>query len=179
MCWGRWGLGERWSRTLSYCFAKRFALYKGYPLLSILPLFGSFNVRADVDASDCTQGLYGHRIRVEMQWKWKSTLGEKCLVTPGTWARVTISNNGQRTSFLAKQKLSALDHLSPSPHLPVRPCSPLHSFPAAELFCKPPSVQNAILPHKVQWSSLFLLPGSSYLEPTPNFCSSCCLCRFF
>ena len=29
-----------------------------------------------------------------------------------------------------------------------------------------PSVQNTILPNKVPWSVLFLLPGSSYLEPT-------------
>ena len=33
--------------------------------------------------------------------------------------------------------------------------------------------------HKVQWSSLFFLPGFSYLEPTPCFCPSFCLCQFF
>ena len=29
-----------------------------------LPVFGVFNVPADVDACDCTQRLYGHRKRV-------------------------------------------------------------------------------------------------------------------
>ena len=32
------------------------------------------------------------------------------------------------------------------------------------LFCRHPSVQNAILANTVQWSALFLLPGSSYSE---------------
>ena len=41
------------------------------------------------------------------------------------------------------------------------------------------TVQNTIVPNKVQWSALFLLPGSSYLEPTPCFCPSFCLCQFF
>ena len=29
-----------------------------------MPVFGIFNVGTDVDARDCTQGLYGHRQRV-------------------------------------------------------------------------------------------------------------------
>ena len=29
-----------------------------------LPMFGIFNVRTDVNACDCTRGLYGHRKRV-------------------------------------------------------------------------------------------------------------------
>ena len=29
-----------------------------------LPVFETFNVCTDVDACDCTQGLYGHRKRV-------------------------------------------------------------------------------------------------------------------
>ena len=42
-----------------------------------------------------------------------------------------------------------------------------------------PGVQMAILPNYVQWSALFLLPGSNYLEPTPCFCPSFNLCHFF
>ena len=53
----------------------------------------------------------------------------------------------------------------------------LHSFLAAPLFYRHPSVQNTILPNKVLWSALFLLPGSSYLEPTPCFCPPFCLCQ--
>ena len=47
-----------------------------YPFLSVcvvfwcvqtvvwLPVFGTFNVRTEVVANDCTRGLYGHRKRV-------------------------------------------------------------------------------------------------------------------
>ena len=42
------------------------------------------------------------------------------------------------------------------------------------------SGQHSILPNnKVQWSALFLLPGSSYLEPTPCFCPPFYLCQLF
>ena len=44
----------------------------------------------------------------------------------------------------------------------IRP--PLHSFMAAPLCL---SVQNTILPNKVQWSALFLLPGSKYTTQLP------------
>ena len=54
-----------------------------------------------------------------------------------------------------------------------------HSFPAAPLFYRHLNVHNTILLNKIQWSALFLLPGSSYLEPTPCFCPSFCLCQFF
>ena len=63
--------------------------------------------------------------------------------------------------------------------LPFRTSSPLHSFPAAPLFYRHPNVQNTILPNKVLWSALFLLPGSSYLEPTPCFCPPSYLCQLF
>ena len=56
------------------------------------------------------------------------------------------------------------------PPIPFRTSSPLHPFPAAPLFCGHPSVQNAVLPNKVQWSELFVSPGSNYLEPAPSFC---------
>ena len=55
----------------------------------------------------------------------------------------------------------------------------LHSLPAAPLFYRHPSVQNTIVPNKVLWSALFLLPGSSYLEPTPCFCPPFYLCQLF
>ena len=66
-------------------------------------------------------------------------------------------------------------------HLPFRTSSPLslHSFLAAPLFCRHPCVQNTILPNKVQWSALFLLPGSSYLKPAPCFCLPFYLCQLF
>ena len=60
-----------------------------------------------------------------------------------------------------------------------RTSSPLHSFPATLLFCRHPSVLNTILPNKVRWSALFLLPGRSRLAPTPCFCLSFYLCQFF
>ena len=63
-------------------------------------------------------------------------------------------------------------------HLPFRTSSPLHSFPAAPLFCRHPNVQNIILLNKVQLSVLFLLPGSSYPEPVPCFCPPFYVCRF-
>ena len=34
-------------------------MHPGVP--SRLPMFGIFNMRADVDKRDCTRGLYGHR----------------------------------------------------------------------------------------------------------------------
>ena len=58
---------------------------------------------------------------------------------------------------------------SPSPHLPYRARSPLHSFPAAPLFCRHLSIQNTILPQKVQWSCSALsvtklqLSGTTFL----------------
>ena len=42
-----------------------------------------------------------------------------------------------------------------------------HYTPSRQLHS---SVQNTIFPNKVQWSVLFLLPGSSYLEPALCFC---------
>ena len=71
------------------------------------------------------------------------------------------------------------DHFSSGSHLPFRPSSPLHSFPAAPLFYRHRSVQNTILLNKVLWSALFLLPGSSYLEPTPCFYPPFYLCQLF
>ena len=47
------------------------------------------------------------------------------------------------------------------------------------LFCKHRSVQNTILPNKVQWLVPFLIPGSSYLEPAPCFYPSFYFCQFF
>ena len=44
-----------------------------------LPLFWIYNVRRDVNASDCTGRLYGHRKSLH----WKLTVGEKSLVAPG------------------------------------------------------------------------------------------------
>ena len=44
-----------------------------------LPVLGSFNVHTDVNACDCTRGLYGHRKRVGT----KSWLVEKSLGAPG------------------------------------------------------------------------------------------------
>ena len=76
-------------------------------------------------------------------------------------------------------KLSLLqDHFSSGSHLPFW-TSLLHSFPAAPLFYRHLSVQNTILLNKVLWSALFLLPGSSYLEPTPCFCPPFYLCQLF
>ena len=44
-----------------------------------LPVFGIFNVRADVDACDCTQGLYGHReSALEVDWQ-KNHLPQRVL----------------------------------------------------------------------------------------------------
>ena len=47
------------------------------------------------------------------------------------------------------------------------------------LFCRHPSVRSTILPHKVYWSALFLLPGSNYLEPFLCFCPSCYFWQLF
>ena len=44
-----------------------------------LPLFWIYNVRRDVNASDCTGRLYGHRKSLH----WKLTQGEKSLAAPG------------------------------------------------------------------------------------------------
>ena len=71
------------------------------------------------------------------------------------------------------------DHVSSSPHLVFRTYSPLRSFPAALLFCRHLSDGNTVLPHKVQWSALFLSPGSNYLESPPCFWPSFSLSQFF
>ena len=52
-----------------------------------LPVFGIFSVGTDVDACDCTRGLYGHHRRVH----WKLTLGQKTFAVPGTRTRVSIA----------------------------------------------------------------------------------------
>ena len=52
-----------------------------------LSVLGTFNVRTDTDASNCTRGLYGHRKSLH----WKLTLGEKSLAAPGTRTRVSIA----------------------------------------------------------------------------------------
>ena len=44
--------------------------------------------------------------------------------------------------------------------------SPLHSFPAASLFCK--HLSSEYHPSKPQWLPFFLLPGSSYLGRTSS-----------
>ena len=46
-----------------------------------------FNVCTDVDACDCTRGLYGHRKSLH----WKLTLEAKSLAAPGTRTRVSIA----------------------------------------------------------------------------------------
>ena len=50
------------------------------------PVFGIFYVRSDVDACDCTRGLYGHGKNLH----WKLTLGEKSLAASGTQTRISI-----------------------------------------------------------------------------------------
>ena len=52
-----------------------------------LPVFGIFNVRTDVDAYNCTPGLYGHRKNLH----WKLILGEKSLAAAGTRTRVSVT----------------------------------------------------------------------------------------
>ena len=84
-------------------------------------------------------------------------------------------------------KLCSCEHKNPIPIImrftqqqrQYMELSPLHYFPAAPLFYRHPPVQNTILPHTVQWSAFFLLPGSSYLEPAPCLCPSFCICQFF
>ena len=44
-----------------------------------LPMLGILNVYTDVNACDCTRGLYGHRKSLH----WKLTLGEKSLAPSG------------------------------------------------------------------------------------------------
>ena len=51
-----------------------------------LPVFGFFNVRTDVDACDCTRGLYGHRQKVGTG----KLTGRKISCRTGTRTRVTI-----------------------------------------------------------------------------------------
>ena len=71
---------------------------KRYPFLAVcvafscvqkmvwLPVFGILTC-TDVDAYNCTRGLYGHRKRVCIG----SCLGEKSRATPGTRTRVSIA----------------------------------------------------------------------------------------
>ena len=58
----------------------------------------------------------------------------------------------------------------------VRKCT---LYAAAPYFCRHPSVQNAILSHKVQWPAFFLVPSSDNMGPNPRFCLSRILCQFF
>ena len=71
-----------------------------YPFLSVcvvsscvqtmvwLPAFGLFNVHTDVDACDCTRGLYGH---LNLSRYLKLTFGENSLAALGTRTRVSIA----------------------------------------------------------------------------------------
>ena len=68
-----------------------------------------------------------------------------------------------------KSSLLSFKIISQAP-IYLRTSSLLHSFPAALLYYRHPSVQNTILPNKVQWSALFLLPGFSCLEPASCVC---------
>ena len=54
-----------------------------------LPAFGIFNVSTDVDACDCTRGLYGHRKRVCTGSSGRKE--DKNPNTPGTRTRVSIA----------------------------------------------------------------------------------------
>ena len=70
-----------------------------YPFLPVCAVFSrvqtmvygcqclAFNVRTDVDAYDCTQGMYEHR---ESSLHWQLTLGEKDYAAPGTPTLVGI-----------------------------------------------------------------------------------------
>ena len=44
-------------------------------------------MHTDVDAYDCTRGLYGHRKSLH----WKLTLGEKSLAAAGTRTRISVA----------------------------------------------------------------------------------------
>ena len=68
----------------------------------------------------------------------------------------------------------------------IRPPSTFQNFftftllPASSALLQTPKwPEFSILLHEIQWSALFLLPGSSFLEPAPCFCPSICLCHFF
>ena len=52
-----------------------------------LPVLGIFKVHTDVDACDCTRGLYGHHKRV-CTGSWQ---GEKSLATLGTQTHVSVA----------------------------------------------------------------------------------------
>ena len=65
----RFAIGEVAVRTnLTVC-----AVFSCVQATVWLPMLGILNVRTDVNACDCTRGLYGHRKSLH----WKLTLGEK------------------------------------------------------------------------------------------------------
>ena len=87
-----------------------------------------------------------------------------------------LLSRGSNTSCLCFA-LRSLLIMSPSTFQSVLTCILLSNSSA---LLQTPERQNSILYQIVQWSaSLFLLPGSSYLEPTPCFCPSFYLCHFF
>ena len=47
-----------------YSFLTVRAIFSCIQLKVWLPVLGIFNVHTDVNACDCTRGLYGHRIRI-------------------------------------------------------------------------------------------------------------------
>ena len=57
-----------------YPFLSVCAVFSCVQRLVWLPVFGIFNMHTDVDACDCTRGLYGHRKRVCTEsWLWEKS----------------------------------------------------------------------------------------------------------
>ena len=81
-----------------YLLLPAHAVFSSFQTMVWLPVRGILNVRTDVNASNCPWGLYGHCKRVH--WKWKSTLGEKSLIAPGSWTLVSSWWASRYTSWV-------------------------------------------------------------------------------
>ena len=79
------------------------AVFSRVQIMVWLPLFGIFNVRTDVEACDCTRGLYGHR---EESLHWKVT-GRKIPCRIGDW------NQRQYCAWLFSWTLYQLSYSRP------------------------------------------------------------------
>ena len=100
---------------------------------------------------------------------------------PSTWPSDSYASFSSLATYWVKDRIQTAFALRLSFIKPPSIFQTLFTFTLLPGSCllQIPECSEYQVPNKVQQSVLFLLPGSSYLEPTPCFCPSCYLCQSF